>query len=395
MTRTILHADMDAFYASVEQRDDPSLQGKPVIIAGLGRRGVVSTASYEARKLGVRSAMPTAEALRRCPDGVFLPPRMEAYVAASAVVQEIFGRYTPLVEPLSLDEAFLDVTASRSLFGDGAAIARRIQHDVRVATSLSVSVGVATCKFVAKVASDLKKPGGLVVAAAGGEADFLAPLPVKRLWGAGRATVEKLERLGIKTIGDVAAFPRASLSRAIGVAAADHFLALAVGDDPRDVVPDRDPLSIGRETTFDDDVADDLKLDRVLIELCESVGRRLRTEKKRARVVRVKVRFPPFETHLKQERLPQATDEDLDLLKTARALISKVRASGTPVRLIGVTAASLEVEGDGPTPDRQLGLFDEPAVDPGRSRRLTKAVDVLRERFGDDVIRRAGGRPDT
>jgi DNA polymerase-4 len=392
MARTILHADMDAFYASIEQRDDPALRGRPVIVAGLGKRGVVSTASYEARKFGVRSAMPTAEALRRCPDGVFLPPRMQAYAAVSAIVQEVFGRYSPLVEPLSLDEAFLDLTGSEGLFGPGAEVGRRIQEDVRAATSLTVSVGVASCKFVAKVASDLRKPGGLVVVPAGEEAAFLAPLPLSRLWGAGKASEERLARLGLRTIGDVAACPRATLVRAVGAAAAEHFQSLARGDDPRDVVPDRDPLSIGRETTFDDDVADDDALDRVLLELCESVGRRLRAEGKRAGVVRVKVRFPPFETHARQARQPTPLDDDLALLRAARALVAKIRPPGKPVRLIGVTGAALVAESAVDGPGRQLGLFDAPEPDPGRARRLTKAVDALRDRFGDGVIRRAGGR---
>jgi DNA polymerase IV len=390
MPRTILHADMDAFYASIEQRDDPRLRGKPVVVAGLGRRGVVSTASYEARKFGVRSAMPTAEARRRCPDGVFLSPRMDAYVAESERVRAVFDRYTPLVEPLSLDEAFLDVTASRALFGDGASIAARIQKDVRDATSLSISVGVAACKFVAKVASDLQKPGGLVVVRSGGEAAFLAPLPTARLWGAGRVTQEHLHRFGLLVIGDLAAAPRPLLVQAIGATAADHFLALARGDDPREVVPDRDPSSIGRETTFEHDLSDDDAIDRVLVELAESVGRRLRGEGRLARTVRVKLRYPPFETHSRQERLAAATDDDLRILRTARALLAKARRSGRPLRLLGVTGADLEASADS---TRQPGLFDAPSENPERAKRLTRAVDALRDRFGDEVIRRAAGRP--
>ncbi len=394
MPRTILHADMDAFYAAVEQRDDPALRGKPVIVAGLGKRGVVSTASYEARTFGVRSAMPTAEALRRCPHGAFVPPRMSAYVEASEKVAAVFARYTPLIEPLSLDEAFMDVTASRALFGDGPTIARRIAAEILDETKLTVSIGVASCKFVAKVASDLRKPAGLVVVPAGEEAAFLAPLPVGRLWGAGKVAAEKLAALGLKTIGDVAACPRALLVRKLGGSFADHFLSLARGDDPREVVPDRDPLSIGRETTFDDDVADDAALDRTLFELCESVGRRLRIEGARARVVRVKVRFPPFETHARQRRVDPAVDDDLALLRVARELVADVRAPGVPVRLIGVTGADLVAAAEADAVGRQLGLFDAPAENPERTRRLTKAVDALRDRFGSDILRRPSSGAD-
>ena len=387
-SRTILHADMDAFYASIEQRDEPSLRGKPVIVGGLGRRGVVSTASYEARRFGMHSAMPTAEARRRCPDGIYLVPRMEHYVAESERVRAVFDRYTPLCEPLSLDEAFLDVTASRALFGDGVTIARRIQQEVFAETALTVSVGVASCKFVAKVASDLRKPAGLVVVEPGHEQDFLAPLPLSRLWGAGKVTQEQLAKLGLRTIGEVVTCPRTRLLGAIGAAAADRFHALGRGDDPREVVPDRDALSIGRETTFDVDLCDDAAIDRVLVELSEDVGRRLRVEGKRARTLRVKLRFPPFRTHTCQERLAEAIDDDLAILRAARVLCARGRAAGSPLRLLGVTAADLVEAKEQP---RQLGLFDTPAEDPERARRLTRAVDDLRERFGSDVIRRGSG----
>jgi DNA polymerase-4 len=389
--RTILHADMDAFYAAIEQRDDPSLRGRAVIVGGLGRRGVVSTASYEARRFGVHSAMPTAEARRRCPGGVFLAPRMAAYVAASEQVQAILASFTPMVEPLSLDEAFLDVSGSRLLFGDGEAIAARIQREVREATALSVSVGVASCKFVAKIASDLRKPGGLVAVRVGGEAAFLAPLPVARLWGAGRVMQAKLEALGLRTIGELAVSPFAVLAAAIGSAAASQFLALARGDDPREVVPDRDPLSIGRETTFEHDLSDDAAIDRVLVELCESVGRRLRAEGKAARVLRVKLRFPPFVTHSRQERLAVALDDDLELLRLARGLVRKGRHAGQPLRLLGVAAAELEERRPAPA---QLRLFDAPGEDRTRARRLDHVLDELRGRFGTGVIRRGSGIPD-
>jgi DNA polymerase-4 len=381
VSRTILHADMDAFYAAIEQRDDPRLRGQPVIVAGLGRRGVVSTASYEARRFGVRSAMPTARARELCPDGVYLTPRMDAYVAVSAEVQAVFERYTPEVEPLSLDEAFLDVSGSRALFGDGAAIARRIKDDVRAATGLTVSVGVAPSKYVAKVASDLDKPDGLVVVAAGTERAFLAPLPVARLWGAGPVTVGKLEQHGLRTIGDVQRTPEAELARWVGAAAAAHFAALAQGVDPRAVEPDRETRSVSHETTFDVDVRDDDALATTLLALSEGVGRRLRRARLVGHVVRLKLRFPPFRTLTRQERLPAATDDDLVIHRKAKELLARARRPGEPVRLVGVGVSEL-VDAAATVP---RGLFADAGERKGA--RLGAAMDAIRDRFGDDAIR--------
>lgn len=375
---------MDAFYASIEQRDDPALRGKPVIVGGEGKRGVVATASYEARKFGVRSAMPGGRARALCPQAIFVTPRMDAYAAVSEQVFRIFERYTPLVEPLSLDEAFLDVAGSRALFGDGAAIAARIRADVRGETGLTVSVGVATSKYVAKVASDLRKPDGLVVVPEGGERAFLAPLPVGRLWGAGPVTQKRLLDLGIGTIGDVQRMAFEQLAAAVGGAAAEHYHALAQGLDPREVEPERDAKSISHETTFHDDVRGDEELRRVLLELSEAVGRRLRRHGIRGEVVRLKIRFPPFETHTRQRKLGAPTDDDMAIYRTAKALLHEARPGSRPVRLIGVGVAELT---SGPQP-RQASLFDEPQARE-RSRNLLRAMDAIKDRFGDDAIRHA------
>jgi DNA polymerase-4 len=390
VTRTVLHADMDAFYASVEQRDDPALRGRPVVVGGLGRRGVVSTASYEARKFGIRSAMPIGEARRRCPDAVFVRPRMEVYAAVSAEIRAVFDACTPLVEPLSLDEAFLDVTGSRALLGDGETIARRIQADVRARTGLTVSVGVATTKFVAKVASDLHKPAGLTVVAPGTERDFLDPLPVRRLWGAGPVQQERLQALGLETLRDVREAPAAVLAQRVGAVAAERFQALASGVDPRPVVPEREAKSIGSERTFEDDLMSDDEVRSVLGRLAEDVGRRLRQAEVVARTVRVKVRFPPFRTVTRQVRLAQPSDDDMVIANAARDLCAGARAAGEPVRLLGVTAADLAPRSD--DAPRQLGLFEQEGGrdDPERGRKLNAALDAIRERFGKSAIRRGG-----
>ncbi|HEX5139149.1 MAG TPA: DNA polymerase IV [Planctomycetota bacterium] len=381
LTRQVLHADMDAFYAAIEQRDNPALRGKPVIVGGEGRRGVVATASYEARTFGVRSAMPGSRARALCPSGIFVAPRMDVYAGVSEHVFRIFERYTPLVEPLSLDEAFLDVTGSRALFGDGAAIASRIRADVRAETGLTVSVGVATSKYVAKVASDLRKPDALVVVPDGTERAFLAPLPVGRLWGAGPVTQKRLAEAGIATIGDVARLSLGKLAGLVGEAAADHYHALALGLDPREVEPLREARSISHETTFHDDVAGEEALRRVLLELSEAVGRRLRRLGIAGSVVRLKLRYPPFETHTRQRKLDAPTDDDLVVFRTARALLEGTRPKGRPVRLLGVGVADLT---SGPRP-RQALLFEEPRATE-KSRDLLRAMDRIKDRFGDDAI---------
>lgn len=384
--RLVLHADMDAFYASIEQRDDPSLRGKPVVIGGLGKRGVVSTASYEARRFGVHSALPTAIALRRCPQAVFLPPRMAHYAEVSARLRAIFHEFTDLVEPLSLDEAFLDVTGSARLLGDGESMARRLQQRVLEELRLGVSVGVASNKFVAKVASDREKPRGITVVPPGEEAAFLAPLPVGSLWGVGPATRERLAALGVNTVGDVAALDPARLRTALGESLGAHVAALAVGHDERPVVVEREAKSIGRETTFGDDLIERAACHEVLLRLAEDVGRRLRAAGLRARTVRLKLRHPPFVTLSRQARLDPPSDDELTLFREAARLFDAARPDARPVRLLGVTGADLQPADTA----RQTGLFDAPATTPDP--KLHATLDAVRARFGPNAIRRAGSQ---
>src|SRR6266545_1357326 len=286
--RTILHLDLDAFYASVEQLDCPALRGRPVIVGGPSRRGVVCAASYEARRFGVRSAMPTARARKLCPDGVFLPPRFDRYSELSHQVFGIYRRYTPLVEPLSLDEAFLDVTASRALHGEGRDVARTIKAAVREECGLAVSAGIAEVKLAAKIATDLDKPDGLVEVPRGGVAAFLAPLPVARLWGVGHVTEAALRKVGVATIGDLARTPDTALAAVIRGTHARDLRALARGDDPREVVPDEASKSIGAEDTFGEDLTDVPALERELLSQATRVGRRLRAAGVAGRVVTLK-----------------------------------------------------------------------------------------------------------
>jgi DNA polymerase-4 len=380
--RTILHADMDAFYAAIEQRDDPSLRGKPVVVGGLGRRGVVSTASYEARIFGVHSALPTERARKLCPHAVFLTTRMEAYTAVSAQVREVFEAFTDEVEPLSLDEAFLDVSGSRRLFGDGPSIGEAIRRRVFEETGLTVSVGVASNKFVAKVASDLDKPDGLTVVPVGGEGAFLAPLPTSRLWGAGAATQKRLASLGCRTIGDVQRVGDDVLRRVLGERSGAHLAALSRGEDERPVVTGGLPKSVGRETTFQDDLRDEAACLDVLLALSEDVGRRLRHRGLVASTVRLKLRHPPFETHSRQRKLDPPSASDEVLYGTARALFLEARPDRRPVRLLGVTGADLAAADE----PRQGGLFDQgPQGSP-----VDGALDAIRDRFGGGAAGRLG-----
>lgn len=383
--RTILHVDMDAFFAAVEEREDPSLRGRPVVIGadpkgGTGR-GVVATANYEARKYGIGSAMPIGQAWRRCPHAVFLPPRGRLYRAASERVFAILGSFTDLVEPLSIDEAFLDVTASLRLLGDGATIARAIKERIRSEESLTASVGAAGSKYVAKVASDLEKPDGLVVVTPGTEAEFLAPLSVSRLWGAGPKAQEGLRALGCRTIGDVAALDPAVLVRRFGESTGEHFARLARGIDARSVKPDREPKSLGKEVTFDVDVADREVVERTLLGLCERVAASLRRRRLAGTTVTVKLRFEGFETHTRQRTLDAPVDTLEALWPAARALFREVDRTKRKVRLIGVTVSGFEAGA------AQLGLFEG-----GRSevdRRVAAVVDRLSERYGRGAVTRA------
>jgi DNA polymerase-4 len=376
--RTILHADLDAFYASVEVLDDPSLRGKPVIVGGRpGERGVVSAASYEARRFGVHSAMPLRTAARLCPQGVFLSGHPERYRALSEQVMAIFRSYTPLVEPISLDEAFLDVTGSHAVFGEGPAIARAIKDRVLSEAGLIVSVGVATNKLCAKVASDLRKPDALVVVPAGDEAEFLAPLPVTRLWGVGPQTQEALRDFGVATIGQLAALSDGTLQRRFGIHGPE-LARRARGMDPSRVVPSQAPKTIGHEHTFEHDLVDDRHVEATLLDLAESVASRLRRHHMAAGGVQLKLRYEGFETLTRQAPLPRQTRESEPIFQLGLELLRKTRVPGRGVRLVGLTAINL-------TDAQQLTLFDAP----DRSDRLTTSIDAVRERFGEQAITRA------
>ncbi|HEY6099877.1 MAG TPA: DNA polymerase IV, partial [Anaeromyxobacter sp.] len=387
--RTILHLDLDAFYASVEQLDDPALRGRPVIVGGPSRRGVVCAASYEARRFGVRSAMPTARARKLCPDGVFLPPRFERYGALSERVFGVYRRYTPLVEPLSLDEAFLDVTASRALHGSGADIARAIKGTVREDCGLRVSAGIADVKLAAKIATDLGKPDGLVEVPPGRTAEFLAPLPVARLWGVGQVTEEALRKIGIATIGDLARTPDVALAGAVGASHARGLRALALGDDPRDVVPDEAAKSIGAEDTFGEDLAGRAALEPELLSQAARVGRRLRAAGLAGHVVTLKVKYADFTLVTRRTTLERPTDDDRAVFEAARALLERVDLDRS-VRLTGISVSGFAAEEE----RGQLDLFGGGAQAPapkeeGRRKALNAALDVLAERFGERAVVRA------
>jgi len=375
--RAILHVDMDAFYAAVEERDRPDLRGKPVIIGadpkgGTGR-GVVSTASYAARKFGVSSAMPVSTAWRLCPQGIFIAPDMAKYSEVSKQIRGVFEAFTDLVEPISVDEAFLDVTASVRLFGDGEAIARRIKAQIRQETQLTASVGVATAKLIAKIASDLRKPDGLVVVPPGTERAFLAPLPVRRLWGIGPKMEERLARLGIHTIGQLA---DAKVTRLLGTHGLD-LQHLARGEDDRPVVSDSGPAkSVSVEHTFDTDEGDPRALRKALIRLADELSRRLRAESLAGRTITLKYRDETFKTttHARSRKTP--TNVAADLIAVATELFDEVHGS-LKVRLLGIG-----VSGFGEAAQRSL--FDDEA--PGRGARIDELRDKVREKFGGSAL---------
>lgn len=383
--RTILHVDMDAFFAAVEEREDPSLRGKPVVVGadpkGGRGRGVVSTANYEARKYGIGSAMPIGEAWRRCPSATFLPPNGKRYGEASRAIFEIFSRYTELVEGLSVDEAFLDVTASRRLYGDGPEIARSIKEAIRGEQTLTASVGVAASKYVAKVASDLEKPDGLVVVEPGDEAAFLAPLPIRHLWGAGPKAQQALRRLGCRTIGDVAALEREVLERRLGTSMGVHFHRLSHGLDERSVHAGHARKSLGKERTFGEDVSDRKIVERRLLGLCEGVAASLRRKELAGTIVTVKLRFEGFETLTRRRTLETPVDTVETLWPTARELFREADRPKRKIRLIGVTVSGFDHA------RTQLGLFEEEG--PDLDHRVAEVVDRLSERYGRGTVTRA------
>ena len=378
--RTILHVDLDAFFAAVEQRDRPELRGKPVIVGGggPGDRGVVSTASYEARRFGVHSAMPLRTAGRLCPQGIFLPVDGRKYQAESRRVMSILRRFTPQVQPVSIDEAFLDVTASRALFGDGEAIGRTIKSAVHDETGLTVSVGVAATKLVAKVASDLRKPDGLVVVAPGEEAAFLAPLPISRLWGVGEKTAAALAEYGVQTIGDLAALPPDALERRLGKHGAS-LVARAHGVDPDPVAGGEPAKSIGHEHTFDRDTADREAIERTLLGMADGVAGRLRASGIRAVTITLKLRDSAFTTITRQASLQTPADLTEPIFDAALTLLRR-ELHGQKIRLVGVTASNFR--------DReQMAMFG--AADDPRRHAAAEALDRIRSKYGSRAVTRA------
>ena len=383
--RAILHIDMDAFYASVEVLDDPSLAGKPVVVGGTPEgRGVVAAASYEAREYGVHSAMSAARAVRMCPDGIFLCGRMDRYAEISRQIFTIFEEYTPLVEPLSIDEAFLDVTGSRRLFGSAAELGRTIKRRVLAEIGLVASVGLAANKFLAKLASDLEKPDGFVVIPSGEARALLAALPIGRLWGVGKVAEKQMHQFGIRKVGDLLTVPPELLIEQFGDHAA-HLLELAVGHDERPVIPVHEAKSIGNETTFREDIGDAGHLQDIVDQLAAKVGRRLRSHGFMARTVTLKARYSDFTTHTRSETLRCPSDSSVDLRDAARGLLSaKLGRRGRPLRLIGVTASNLVRQGE-----RQGRLFGDP--DRERDRKLDHIMDRVHAKFGP-MLRRGSGR---
>lgn len=381
--RIIVHADMDAFYAAIEQLDDPRLRGRPLLIGSDSARGVVLTASYEARPSGAGSAMPMQRARRLCPDALVVPPRFARYQEVSELVMETFGTFSPLVEPLSLDEAFLDMTGSTRLFGGPGAIGERIKAAVRERTGgLTVSVGISATRYVAKVASGFRKPDGLTIVAPHEMREWLAPLPVASLWGAGPKTTDRLRALGLETIGQVASADRSVLERALG-ALGTRFLSLANGVDPREVVGSRRAHSVGSERTLNVDVVARADIEAHLRLAADTVAHRLRRSQRKARGVRLKLKTSDFRIVTRQEMLSDATDVAAVLFTRAATLLQDVDDRG-PFRLVGLTAYDLEgVNGA----DRQLALL--PAAG-NRERRLETAIDALVGRFGAGIVQRAG-----
>jgi DNA polymerase IV len=383
--RWILHVDMDAFYASVEQRDRPELRGKPVIVGGGGHRGVVAAASYEVRPFGVHSAMPTREALRRCPEAIVVPPRIAHYRAVSRRIFDVFHEFTPLVEGLSLDEAFLDVTASLGAFGPAEGIAATIKQRIRERTALTASVGVAPNKLVAKIASDLRKPDGLVVVRPHEVRALLDPLPVRRLAGLGPKTAPRVEALGVLTLGDLRQAPAAVLRPVFG-RYTERVQQRAAGVDDRPVVPDADEKQVSAEETFDTDIADRAQLRAEVLRLADKACARLRARALSGGCVTVKIRRADFTTCTRQRAFEPRTQETKVVAGIAAALLDAWLATqpGVKLRLLGVGVSDLAAE-------VQPDLFAAP--ESTRNRQLDAAVDEIRSRFGQVALQPASSLP--
>ncbi|MCP3977728.1 MAG: DNA polymerase IV [bacterium] len=383
LPRVILHLDMDAFYAAVEVREDPRLAGKPLIIGHAGKRGVVSTCSYEARKFGVRSAMPSVTAKRLCPDATWLPGRMSLYVSVSREIRAVLGNYSPVVEPLSIDEAFIDLTGIAGSLEDGARIAQEIKDAIRRGQRLTSSVGVAPNKFLAKVASDLDKPDGLFVMPLEELDTKLWPLPVERLWGVGPKTAAKLRRGGIVKIGDIVRCDERALQLLVGEGGAAHLRALAHGRDERPVKTGRAAKSISEERTYGSDIMNPDEIDRALLARAEGVARQLRRQGLTGRTVHIKVRTGDFTTWTRSSTLAAPTDLPEPLVDEARRMFrERIDLAGCGVRLLGLGVSGLDRGGLG-----QGALFEDPAEQ--RSRKAARAADAVRDRLGEKALTRA------
>lgn len=380
MKRSIIHLDLDAFYASVEQHDEPYLRGRPVLVGGRSGRGVVCACSYEARKYGIHSAMPMSKALRLCPSAEVRPVRMERYRQFSRQVFAIFTRFTDRIETLSLDEAFLDVSGCERLFGTAAEIAAQIKAAVRDETGLTISAGVATNKFLAKLASDHMKPDGLYVVPEPPDS-FLLPLPLKRMWGVGPVTCQRLERLGLRTVADLRQLSEARLSQLFD-SSGRQLYHLARGEDLRPVVVTSSPHSIGHEDTFDHDLLDPLELHRALLDLAERVATRLRGKGLVGSVVQLKVRYADFSTVTRRRTVEPPLDSSMAILQVIEELLLRTNAGQQPVRLLGISLSQLQ-EGQGV----QGELFGEEQRN--RLSALDGAVDQLRQRYGVKGVQRA------
>lgn len=372
----ILHVDMDAFYVEVERLDDPSLVGVPVIVGGLGNRGVVAAASYEARAYGVGSAMPMAQARKLCRHARFIPPRMSRYGEVSAQVFTIFREVTPTVEGLSIDEAFLDVAGLRLLYRDPVAVAVEIRRRIREELHLPASVGIASTKLVAKLASEDAKPDGLLHVPRDELLTYLQGLPVRRLWGVGEATHAMLEGFGVETVGDIAAMSPTTLASRLGRASAAHLHELANGRDPRPVVPGDGAKSVSVEATYESDLTDPAAVDRELLAHCERLAQRLRKADYAARTITLKVRFADFTTVTRSHSVASAIDVTRDLWEVTRELYGRVDVAGRGIRLLGVGAASLVTKEE----PRQL------AMDSARHQALAAAADRVRNRYGNNAV---------
>lgn len=385
METPIIHVDMDAFFAAVEMREHPEYQGKPVIIGGDPRRdvrAVVSTASYEARKFGIHSAMPLVQAWRLCPQGIFLRGSMSLYSQVSSQIMQIFSRYTPLVEPLSIDEAFLDVSGCQGLFGSPQQIAARIQQDIRQELNLSCSVGVAPNKFLAKLASELRKPGGLSVIRPQEIQVTLDPLPIEKLWGVGEKTAVKLKNMGIDTVGQLARLPENLLSSAFGKMGASLW-HLARGEDVRTVETGHEAKSVSRETTFPRDITDGEQIRAVLLELAEDVAHTLRRSQILAGTVTLKLRYGNFETLTRQGGLPAPACLTMPIYTKALDLFARVNTQGRGIRLLGVGTGGLVNNSS----SRQIDFFEAPGT--AREEKIAEAIDRVATRYGRGAVKRA------